>query len=217
MRPNVKNSFNHLPHPATQRPDGNGGGLHNGNHWANDFKIKLTRTVADLPHFASAAPCTICTGMIKTFAVGVCLVVAMSTASNAQTSEAVTRWEADRTIPLNAAEVELDDFKYVARPVLVFADSPNDAQFVQQMELFADRADELALRDVVVIFDTDPDARGDIRLRLRPRGFMLALMGKDGEIKARKLRPWDVRELTRSIDKMPMRQQEMQNRRRVNQ
>ena len=78
-------------------------------------------------------------------------------------------------------------------------------------------AEELALRDVVVIFDTDPAGRSDTRLRLRPRGFMLALMGKDGAIKARKPSPWDVRELSRSIDKMPMRQQEMQDRRGVDQ
>lgn len=83
------------------------------------------------------------------------------------------------------------------------------------MDLLAARAEELALRDVVVIFDTDPAARTETRLRLRPRGFMLALMGKDGAIKARKTRPWDVRELSRSIDKMPLRQQEMQDRRGV--
>ena len=125
----------------------------------------------------------------------------------------VAAWTAERTRPLDAAGVDLSAFQWIARPVVVFADSPNDPQFVQQMELFAARAEELALRDVVVIFDTDPAARGDIRLQLRPRGFMLTLLGKDGQVKARKPRPWDVRELSRSIDKMPMRQQEMQDRR----
>ncbi|MEH6653321.1 DUF4174 domain-containing protein [Loktanella salsilacus] len=129
----------------------------------------------------------------------------------------VAAWNADRTIFVDAAGLDLDAFKWIARPVLVFADSPNDPQFVQQIELLAARAEELALRDVVVIFDTDPAGRSDTRLRLRPRGFMLALMGKDGAIKARKPSPWDVRELSRSIDKMPMRQQEMQDRRGVDQ
>jgi hypothetical protein len=41
---------------------------------------------------------------------------------------------------------------------------------------------------------------------------MLALIGKDGEIKLRKPAPWDVREITRSIDKMPLRAQEMRDR-----
>ncbi len=48
----------------------------------------------------------------------------------------------------------------------------------------------------------------DLRTKLRPRGFMLVLMGKDGEVKLRKPLPWTVRELSRSIDKMPMRQRE---------
>lgn len=113
--------------------------------------------------------------------------------------------------------MSLDDFKWIARPVLVFADTPNDPLFVRQMELLADRAEELALRDVVVIFDTSADTPSDLRLRVRPRGFMLALVGKDGAVKLRKPRPWDVRELSRSIDKMPLRQQEMQDRRGVRQ
>ncbi len=44
---------------------------------------------------------------------------------------------------------------------------------------------------------------------MRPAGFMLVLVGKDGGIKLRKPSPWDVREITRSIDKMPMRQREI--------
>ena len=44
---------------------------------------------------------------------------------------------------------------------------------------------------------------------VRPRGFMLVLVGKDGGIKLRKPRPWDVREITRSIDKMTIRQREI--------
>lgn len=38
---------------------------------------------------------------------------------------------------------------------------------------------------------------------------MLTLMGKDGNVKLRKPFPWHVREITRSIDKMPMRQREI--------
>ena len=145
------------------------------------------------------------------------LAMTLTTAVTAQSPELagdpVAAWNADRTRPVDAAGLDLSAFQWIARPVVVFADSPNDPLFIQQMELFADRAEELALRDVVVIFDTDPAARSDIRLDLRPRGFMLTLLGKDGQVKARKPRPWDVRELSRSIDKMPMRQQEMRDRR----
>jgi hypothetical protein len=68
-------------------------------------------------------------------------------------------------------------------------------------------------RDVVVLVDTDPDAKSDIRRTLRPRGFGIVLIGKDGGIKLRKPAPWTVRELSRIIDKMPMRQQELSERR----
>jgi len=62
---------------------------------------------------------------------------------------------------------------------------------------------------VVIIVDTDPSGESALRTKLRPRGFMMVLIGKDGQVKLRKPLPWDVRELTRSIDKMPLRRQEM--------
>lgn len=106
-------------------------------------------------------------------------------------------------------EINLNEFKWKKRPVVVFADTSDDPAFAEQMELLRARTEELVLRDVVVITDTDPDARSDLRLKLRPRGFMLVLIGKDGGVKLRKPFPWDVREITRSIDKMPMRQREI--------
>jgi hypothetical protein len=44
---------------------------------------------------------------------------------------------------------------------------------------------------------------------------MLVLIGKDGQIELRKPAPWDVREITRSIDKMPLREQEVEDRRAI--
>ena len=113
---------------------------------------------------------------------------------------------------LDASEVELEAFKWIARPVVVFAGSPADPRFIQQLELLSSRVGELADRDVVVITDTNPDAKSALRTELRPRGFMLVLIGKDGGVKLRKPAPWDVRELTRVIDKTPERQQEVRDR-----
>lgn len=113
----------------------------------------------------------------------------------------------------SAEDVNLNDFLWLARPVVVFADSPADPRYRQQIELLTMRADDLLERDVVVITDTDPAAQSAVRTRLRPRGFMLALLGKDGNVYLRKPFPWDVRELSRSIDKMPLRQQEIRDRR----
>lgn len=108
-----------------------------------------------------------------------------------------------------AVNTDLSEFKWTKRPVIVFADSEDDPAFIEQMRLLARQADDLEARDVVVIIDTDPEARSAIRLKMRPRGFMLTLVGKDGGIKLRKPFPWHVREITRSIDKMPMRQREI--------
>ena len=109
----------------------------------------------------------------------------------------------------NAVETDLSEFKWKQRPVVVFADSADDPAFIEQIERLASGAEDLTERDVVVIVDTDPEARSDIRLKMRPRGFMLTLVGKDANIKLRKPFPWSVREISRSIDKMPMRLREI--------
>lgn len=104
---------------------------------------------------------------------------------------------------------DLSEFRWKKRPVLVFADSENDPAYLEQIDLLMDRSEELRDRDVIVLTDTDPAARSAMRLKMRPRGFMLVLVGKDGGIKLRKPFPWSVREISRSIDKMPMRQREI--------
>ena len=109
----------------------------------------------------------------------------------------------------DAADVDLDAFQWIARPVIIFADTDADPAFQRQLELLNDRLDELVERDVVLIVDTNPTERSALRTKLRPRGFMLTLIGKDSGVKLRKPFPWDVRELTRQIDKMPMRRQEI--------
>lgn len=114
--------------------------------------------------------------------------------------------------PVEVGDMVLDDFKWVARLIVVFADSPLDPSFNEQMELLRERPDALALRDVVILTDTDPDARSGIRTALRPRGFALVIVDKDGRVMLRKPDPWDVREITRAIDKTPLRQQEIRER-----
>ena len=106
---------------------------------------------------------------------------------------------------------DLSEFLWLKRPVLVFADSENDPAFAEQIELLLEGEGQLIERDVVVLTDTDPTARSAMRLKMRPRGFMLVIVGKDGQVKLRKPFPWDVREITRSIDKMPIRQKEIRD------
>ncbi|WP_299826682.1 DUF4174 domain-containing protein [uncultured Roseobacter sp.] len=123
----------------------------------------------------------------------------------AQTAEA----EPEAKLFVTMEEVDLNQFKWKNRPIVVFADSEDNPAFAEQMRLLQQRPGELAERDVVVITDTDPDVLSDLRKKLRPRGFMLVIIGKDGGVKLRKPFPWDVREISRSIDKMPMRQREI--------
>ena len=151
--------------------------------------------------------------MIRIFAL--LFFVAAATGSAAQDdTNIVAAWEADRTVAFDAASLNIDDLMWRARIVAVFADSPNDPAFQQQIAFLEDKAQDLVERDVIIVTDTDPAARSDLRTRLRPRGFSMVLIGKDGEVELRKPSPWDVREISRSIDKMPMRQQEIADRRR---
>lgn len=121
--------------------------------------------------------------------------------------------EVDPLALVGSDVTDLKQFVWEKRPIVVFADSPNDPNFGLQMEYLEDQLDALAARDVIVLTDTDPDANGPLRQALRPRGFMLVLIGKDGGVKLRKPFPWDVRELSRTIDKMPIRQREIRERR----
>ncbi|MBW6506255.1 MAG: DUF4174 domain-containing protein [Rhodobacteraceae bacterium] len=112
-------------------------------------------------------------------------------------------------VPLSAAEVTVAELLWLKRPIVVFADSPADPAFATQMRMLAENPAALEERDVVVITDTDPAARSEWRLKLRPRGFSLVLLDKDLEPELRKPLPWDVREITRAIDKFPLRRQEV--------
>ena len=59
----------------------------------------------------------------------------------------------------------------------------------------------LSSRDVRVFIDDKPEPNSKLRKRFRPKGFLIILIGKDGQIKLRKNSPWSARELTRIIDK----------------
>lgn len=131
---------------------------------------------------------------------------------DAAPADPVAQWRADPAVILSGADVDLAAFQWIARPVVVFADSPNDPRFARQIELLTARLGELVDRDMVVITDADPDGGSALRTKLRPRGFMLVLIDKDGGVKLRKAAPWDVRELTRIIDKTPERQREVRER-----
>ena len=138
------------------------------------------------------------------------LCLALTTTNSAATAgDALDKWRSDPTQIFDAKNVELSDVIWAARPFVIFADSPLDPIFAQQMKLLRAGQAIAQDRDIMIIVDTDPSARTTIRENLHPKGFNWALIGKDGMVKLRKPFAWDMRELSRVIDKMPIRQQEM--------
>lgn len=118
-------------------------------------------------------------------------------------------YAADSLSPIRAVDVTPESFLWQKRPILVFADSADDPNFLRQLELLARDPADLIERDAVVIIDTEPELRSAFRLKLRPRGFSLVILDKDGAPELRKPMPWTSREITRAIDKFPLRRQEM--------
>ncbi|WP_378943584.1 DUF4174 domain-containing protein [Paracoccus sp. R86501] len=110
---------------------------------------------------------------------------------------------------LSASDTAPDDFLWNSRPIVVFADTEGDPAFIEQVEALRRGAAALAVRDAVVILDADPAADSIWRRSLHPRGFSLVLIDKDGQIKIRRPSPWDVREIGRAIDRLPLRRQEI--------
>ena len=135
----------------------------------------------------------------------------LSTSALAQEAETPVVMEEITLDVRVASDVTLDEFLWLNRVIVVFADTERDPSFQKQMELFADRPLPLAERDVVVITDTDRANPSEIRTKLRPRGFGFVLIDKDGVVKLRKPTPWDVREISHSIDKTELRQQEIRD------
>ncbi|MCL6283168.1 DUF4174 domain-containing protein [Ruegeria sp. 2012CJ41-6] len=125
--------------------------------------------------------------------------------------------EPEETGLVRAAEdSDLSEFLWANRPIVVFADTQADPRYQQQVDMLTREAAMLTDRDVVVLTDTDPANPSALRKKLRPRGFQLVIIGKDGGVRLRKPFPWSVREISRSIDKMPLRQRELREQRGLN-
>tara|TARA_R110002049_G_scaffold25607_7_gene89814 strand:- start:128 stop:523 length:396 start_codon:yes stop_codon:yes gene_type:complete len=101
----------------------------------------------------------------------------------------------------------LDEYTWVNRVIVVFADSALDPRFTQQMTMLAEDPESLENRDMVVITDLEPGS--ELRTRLRPRGFSIVLIDKDDSVILRRPSPLSVREIARHIDKTPSRIDEL--------
>lgn len=136
---------------------------------------------------------------------------AASLAEAAGEVDPVARWQAAPETVLDGAGVDLEAFEYVARPFVIFADSPRQPQLAEQLRLLEADRGALARQDVAVIVDSDPESGSALRRELRPRGFGVVLVDKDGRVTLRRPAPLTVREITRAIDRSPIRQEELRS------
>jgi hypothetical protein len=139
-----------------------------------------------------------------------CLALALATLAAtvtvAQTPAVAVQAEA-------AAQPSLDELLWVARPLVVFADTPNDPRFGQQLRMLDERPEDFADRDVVVLEDSAPAEAGPLRQALRPRGFGVVLIDRDGSVVRRFPSPVSAREIINQIDRLPSRREETGSRR----
>ena len=80
---------------------------------------------------------------------------------------------------------DIKDLIWEKRPVLVFSNSHLDPNLKQQIKMFGSDPNALSSRDVTVFVDDKPEPNSNLRKRFRPKGFLIILIGKDGQIKLR--------------------------------
>lgn len=144
--------------------------------------------------------------------------VALAQSDAGPTAAAAPAAASDAALAEQAAAAEpdqpsLEDLLWTARPLVVFADSPNDPRFGQQLAEIEERKAEFEERRVVVLTDTDPAARGPLRRELRPRGFGVVLVDTDGTVVQRRPSVTTSREILNLIDRLPSWRQESGSRR----
>lgn len=124
----------------------------------------------------------------------------------------------------------MGELRWKNRPLLIFAPSPEDAQYREQVEKLEGTVTEIGKRDMVLLylFETagvlaSPEggeyrreelSRGETeslrsRYGVRDGEFRVILVGKDGGSKLDSSTPVEAAALFRRIDEMPMRQREM--------
>lgn len=130
--------------------------------------------------------------------------------------------------------VTLETMRDHARPLLVFAPTDKDPRFLEQVHRFAAAGDAMGEREVILVPlnarpeaaswgavpNTHPlgrmssEAAAEARrlFNIEPGAFTVLLLGKDGGEKLRSHTPVTARRLLQTIDSMPMRQQEIQDR-----
>ena len=109
--------------------------------------------------------------------------------------------------------VSLAGLRGLARPLLIFAPTPNDPQLEIQLRRLHDNAPAIAARNIVVIaipYDSPSPTQAMLtddgaeaarrRFNIPPSDFAVILLGKDGSEKLRSSKPLSVEKLRNTID-----------------
>jgi hypothetical protein len=124
----------------------------------------------------------------------------------------------------------LDELRWKNRVLIAF--SPEESHLSYRRQLQEWQRSEDAMRERQIVFiplvagepaevlgrTISPDLQRDLRRRFgaSAAGFTVILLGLDGGVKLRRTTPVEAIELIRLVDSMPMRQQEMRQRKRDN-
>ena len=125
-------------------------------------------------------------------------------------------------------DLDLDSLRWKNRVLVLFSPSESDASFQSQKQGLASSAEEVLDRELMVleIIEQGQSRAGNqllsqksvqnIRKRFGvQRGpFQVLLIGKDGGVKLRSSEPVSMKDLFGLIDSMPMRQQEMDSKKK---
>ena len=137
-------------------------------------------------------------------------------------------------LPMGLAQQTLATLKDTHRVLLVFAPSDHDPRYLQQMQMLDHHGAEMQERDLVllpVVTESGPQITPETlrvihgpglsdqeqllarqRFHVAPEAFAAILLGKDGGEKLRVTVPLSIDRLNRTIDAMPMRRDEMKER-----
>lgn len=128
----------------------------------------------------------------------------------------------------SVADLDLDALRWKNRVLVLFSPSESDASFQSQKKGLASSAEEVLDRNLMIleIVEQGQSRAGNqllseksvqaIRKRLgvETGTFQVLLIGKDGGVKLRSSGPVSMKDLFGLIDSMPMRQQEMDSKKK---
>lgn len=133
---------------------------------------------------------------------------------------------AGSVITTDRASDGMEKYKWKNRPVLIFAPSQEDSAYQALKEEISKREAEIIDRDIVVLhlFEDGNGWAANAKLDssmvrelldkydVKNSGLTVILIGKDGGEKMRQRGNFDLEEIFKRIDAMPMRRSEMRNR-----